>query len=51
MRKLIIFNLLSLDGFHEGPGHTIDWHHAVDEEFNEFAMFQERKDDHEQEDD
>ena len=39
MRKLIFFMLVSLDGFYEGPGHTIDWHN-VDEEFNEFANAQ-----------
>ena len=36
MRKLLFFMLISLDGFYEGPGYTIDWHN-VDEEFNEFA--------------
>jgi dihydrofolate reductase len=36
MRKLIIFNMLTLDGFFEGPKGEIDWHN-VDEEFNEFA--------------
>ena len=39
MRKLLFFMLISLDGFYEGPGHTIDWHN-VDEEFNEFANAQ-----------
>ena len=39
MRKLIFFMLISLDGFYEGPGHTIDWHN-VDAEFNEFALAQ-----------
>ena len=36
MRKVIFFMLTSVDGFFEGAGHNIDWHH-VDEEFNEFA--------------
>ncbi len=36
MRKVILFNLITLDGFFEGPNHSIDWHN-VDEEFNEFA--------------
>ena len=36
MRKLLFFMLISLDGFYEGPEHSIDWHN-VDEEFNEFA--------------
>jgi dihydrofolate reductase len=39
MRKLLAFNLISLDGFFEGPGQDIDWHN-VDEEFNEFAIEQ-----------
>ena len=39
MRKLILFMLISLDGFYEGPGHTIDWHN-VEAEFNEFAQAQ-----------
>ena len=39
MRKLFAFNLISLDGFFEGPGQDIDWHN-VDEEFNEFAIEQ-----------
>ncbi|GAA4302871.1 dihydrofolate reductase family protein [Compostibacter hankyongensis] len=39
MRKLITFNMMSLDGFFEGPGGELDWHH-VDGEFNEFALEQ-----------
>jgi dihydrofolate reductase len=39
MKKLIFFMMTSLDGFYEGPGHSIDWH-SVDEEFNEFANAQ-----------
>jgi len=39
MRKLILFMLTSLDGYYEGPGHSIDWHN-VDAEFNEFAIAQ-----------
>jgi dihydrofolate reductase len=39
MRKVIFFMLTSLDGFFEGPGRDINWHH-VDEEFNEFAIEQ-----------
>jgi dihydrofolate reductase len=38
-RPVIMFNMMSLDGFFEGPGHNIDWHN-VDEEFNEFAIQQ-----------
>lgn len=36
MRKVILFNLMSLDGFFEGPNRDIEWH-SVDEEFNDFA--------------
>jgi dihydrofolate reductase len=36
MRKIIWYNLISLDGFFEGANHAIDWHH-VDEEYNHFA--------------
>ncbi len=39
MRKVILFNLISLDGYFEGPDKDIDWHN-VDEEFNEFAIQQ-----------
>ena len=36
MRKVILFNLVTLDGFFEGPNREIGWHN-VDEEFNEFT--------------
>lgn len=39
MRKLFAFNLVSLDGFFEGPNRELDWHN-VDGEFNEFAIEQ-----------
>lgn len=39
MRKIILFNMATLDGLFAGPGGEIDWHH-VDEEFNEFAIAQ-----------
>lgn len=39
MRKLFAFNMVTLDGFFEGPNHDINWHNA-DEEFNEFAIEQ-----------
>ena len=39
MRKVIMFNMVTLDGFFEGPNGELDWHH-VDEEFNEFASDQ-----------
>src|SRR5258707_1452609 len=38
-RKVILFNLITLDGFLEGPKQDISWHN-VDEEFNEFAIEQ-----------
>lgn len=39
MRKLFSFNMVTLDGFFEGPNRDINWHN-VDEEFNEFAVEQ-----------
>lgn len=39
MRKIISFNMVTLDGFFEGPNREIDWHN-VDGEFNEFAIQQ-----------
>jgi dihydrofolate reductase len=39
MRKLFAFNMISLDGFFEGPDHDINWH-TVDNEFNDFAIEQ-----------
>ena len=39
MRKVILFNAVTLDGFFAGPNGEIDWHN-VDEEFNEFAIDQ-----------
>lgn len=39
MRRLIIFMMVSLDGYFEGPEHELDWHN-VDKEFNEFAAKQ-----------
>lgn len=39
MRKLFAFNMVTLDGFFEGPDHDISWHN-VDDEFNEFAVKQ-----------
>ncbi len=39
MRKVFLFNLVTLNGFFEGPNQDINWHH-VDEEFNEFAVNQ-----------
>jgi len=39
VRNAILFNLITLDGFFEGPGNDITWH-QVDDEFNEFAIEQ-----------
>ena len=39
MKRLIIFNMMSLDGFFAGPQGELDWHN-VDGEFNEFAIEQ-----------
>jgi dihydrofolate reductase len=36
VRKLIVFNLVTLDGYFAGPNGDIDWH-QVDEEFFEFS--------------
>lgn len=36
MPKLVVFNLVTLDGYFAGPGGDISWHH-VDAEFQEFA--------------
>ena len=37
MRKLLVFNLMTLDGYFEGPNRDISWHN-VDAEFNEYAI-------------
>jgi dihydrofolate reductase len=39
MRKIIVFNLVTVDGFFAGEDGNIDWH-MVDDEFNEFAVKQ-----------
>ncbi len=39
MRKVVLFNMMSLDGFFAGPEGELDWHN-VDEEFNRFAIDQ-----------
>lgn len=39
MRKLFLFMMVSLDGYIEGEGHDLSWHH-VDSEFNDFAAKQ-----------
>ena len=37
MRKLFVFNLVTLDGYFEGQNRDISWHN-VDAEFNEYAI-------------
>jgi len=45
MRTVYVFNMVTLDGFFEGPKKwEIDWHN-VDDEFNEFAIDQLHKTD------
>src|SRR5438132_5049564 len=39
MRKILMFNLVSVDGFFAGVDGNIDWH-VVDGEFNQFAVEQ-----------
>lgn len=39
MRNIILFNLITLDGYFAGPNGEIEWH-RVDEEFNDFAIEQ-----------
>ncbi|MGA2763993.1 MAG: dihydrofolate reductase family protein [Spirochaetia bacterium] len=42
MRRLFLFNMVTLDGFFAGPKGELDWHN-VDKEFNEFAVEQLRE--------
>jgi len=37
MRKVVVFNMVSVDGFFAGPNGEIDWHN-VDAEFNDYAI-------------
>jgi dihydrofolate reductase len=37
MKKLFVFDLVSLDGYFEGPKRDISWHN-VDAEFNDYAI-------------
>jgi dihydrofolate reductase len=36
VRRVVLFNMVTLDGYFAGPNGEIDWHH-VGEEFNDFA--------------
>lgn len=36
-RRLFISNMISADGYFEGPGRDISWHH-VDAEYNDYAI-------------
>jgi dihydrofolate reductase len=37
MRKIILSNMVALDGFFAGPNGELDWH-VVDDEYNEYAI-------------
>jgi len=37
MRKLIVFNMITIDGYFAGPNGEIDWHNT-DEEFQNFEL-------------
>lgn len=37
MRKIIMSEMISLDGYFAGPDGEIDWH-VVDEEFNQYVI-------------
>ena len=39
MGKIVAFDMVTVDGFFEGPDRDISWHN-VDQEFNEFAIQQ-----------
>jgi dihydrofolate reductase len=39
MRKLLVFNLITLDGYFEGPDHDISWHMA-DNDLNDLSKSQ-----------
>ncbi|MEO5601475.1 MAG: dihydrofolate reductase family protein [Cyclobacteriaceae bacterium] len=39
MGRIVLFNMITLDGFFEGTNQELDWH-QVDDEFNEFAADQ-----------
>ena len=39
MRRIFLFNMMTLDGFFAGSAGEIDWH-VVDKEFNDFAVEQ-----------
>jgi dihydrofolate reductase len=42
MRSVILFNMVTIDGFVAGPNGEIDWH-RTDDEFNQFAVEQLRE--------
>jgi hypothetical protein len=39
MRKIVVFNMLTVDGYFAGLDGNIDWH-QVDDEFDQFAIEQ-----------
>ena len=38
MRKLTVFNFMTLNGFYKGPNEDISWHKNNDEEKDAFAL-------------
>ena len=38
-RKVILFNMMTVDGLFEGPGHDLNWHNT-DQAFEDFAIEQ-----------
>jgi dihydrofolate reductase len=40
MRKVFLFMMITLDGYHEGVDHDISWHNARSDEFQDFAATQ-----------
>ncbi len=42
MSRVFAFNMITLDGYFEGPNHDLSWHN-VDQEFGEFAVAQLRE--------
>lgn len=40
MRKVILFMMVSLDGYFEGANHDISWHNADNDEFTDFVHYQ-----------
>src|SRR5476651_1896402 len=43
MRKVIMFMMITLDGYFEGANHDISWHNADNDEFTQFVHEQNDK--------